>query len=556
MAGGDSKHTPSLRRGLTNLVRSGGRQDFTYKSVSGISLSDADFRQSLFTGAVLENCQFKNVSFDRCDFAGTKIVKCRFENCSFVPAELRSCFVSSTHFVGCDFSGTQWDRTQVKQGIFVSCNFSEASLREASLTNCDFDSCEFQAASITLNQFTHCSFARTDFADCTALFLTFCGCEFNATRFNAESVGFTYGLSDKNVRDLEFIYLGLETERPLSADVIDALIDTYSMRRWYVGMAVLQLNFRRRAPLNAILDVVSWIEAELARTGSVDWDELQFFTTVVRRLFSEDRLPFFGSYLLARVLRAAQRELETEFPSSAGAPAPSLVLHNVDDLIDQQLDLIATIFGLLEFDDIDLVVTWRLTERPELELDRLVLWGTFKSLGSLRVDLLKAATGSWIEAWHLSLDALVAVQLSLVSMNGVTHQLVKLCAETKKLGTLLPWSRKKKTKKPGATRNRHSTNNYLATRRATSAVANAKFDVLTPERIALLESLLSVVAQLSPEERELFLAYDDSHTREIRVAALSGHRAQTRRSNESAKRANPPRPASSKRKRLTRKAKP
>jgi len=95
---------------LTPLSQlSGGpKQDFTYKKISGLRMSGLSFRQSLFVGAIVENCHFVNTNFDRCDFAGAKVVRCTFDNCQFVPTEFRSCEITESKFNSCNFRGVQW----------------------------------------------------------------------------------------------------------------------------------------------------------------------------------------------------------------------------------------------------------------------------------------------------------------------------------------------------------------------------------------------------------------------------------------------------------------
>ena len=258
--------------------------------IEGLQLKGGSFRQSLFIGSILKGCEFRSVRFDRCDFSGTKLVDCIFDKCSFAPDDFRSCVITNCIFRGCDFRGAQWTGITAEQTKFLTCDFREGSIHENAFNSCELTSCLLTRSSITINCFANCSFHRVNFGDCTALFLFFDTCNFSRCGMNAETVGFTYGLSAEDLGKLQLIHLGRRQAKPSSATSVDDFIATYISRKWSVGVCVLQLNFRRAMPLLALRDLVAVLALSIDREIPFDWDEIRFLVQILERLNREQRL--------------------------------------------------------------------------------------------------------------------------------------------------------------------------------------------------------------------------------------------------------------------------
>ena len=124
---------------------------------------------------------------------------------SFAPDDFRACLIVGSRFKNCSFKGSLWHQIDVKQTVFEECDFREASIRESHFSQSHLAHCRFRKSlSITLNEFTTCAFGDVNLGDCTALFLIFNACQFDRCRINAETIGFTFGLSEANLNALSF----------------------------------------------------------------------------------------------------------------------------------------------------------------------------------------------------------------------------------------------------------------------------------------------------------------------------------------------------------------
>ena len=95
----------------------------------------------------------------------------------------------------------------------------------------------------------------------------------------------------------------------------------------------------------------------------------------------------------------------------------------------------------------DLKLALTLRQKPLRALDELIPKSMLLALGGGEFDLISARSGSWHEVWQASSDTLVALQISLLVLNGVTTQVLKLITTAKKFVKTV-WPAKKAPKKP------------------------------------------------------------------------------------------------------------
>lgn len=512
----------------------GGRLDLTYRRISDLKISGKSLELSLFTGAILERCDFELVNFDRCDFAGTKFVNCTFANCSFVPVEIRSCYFKACKFRSCDLRSSQWASNQIDDTLFEDCDLREATIRETVFSKATLIACNLHRNSITLDRFDRCSFDRIDFGDCTALFLFFDNCSFIACRFSAECIGYTYGISLADLKSSDLTYLGQAQAKPEEGDLADALLANYIERRWYVGACALELNFRKLSPVISLRNLVSRLGPEVASSKRVDWDELQFLTLILQRLHSEMRLPLVGLWPLFRLVQDSYVTLQEEFPASRSfASAPQLVLARLEKLVDDAIDEIGQIAIPDGGRNARLELNWRFVVRPTVSLDKLLprkilaLYGVDQS----EMVLLSAKPGSWVEVWQLTAAAFATIQISLVAVNGMMSQLVKLGRTTRQLSGLLHRTAQKKssvgrkgTKKAARRRNELSPTSHVASLVDQKRLLAGKVPTISDQSLARLDRTILIMLALNEDALHKFEDYSQNQLQSVEVKARRSNR--------------------------------
>jgi uncharacterized protein YjbI with pentapeptide repeats len=499
------------------------RQDFTYKKFAGLDLRDTNFRQSLFIGAIFQRCQFTAVSFDRCDFSGVKFIDCAFDRCSFVPDEIRSCILNRCTFRDCSFRGSQWLRIQTEKTMFTRCDFREASIRECEFYFCCFSDCQLKRSSLTLSDFRESRFQVVNLGDCTALFLFFEKCDFHDCHINAESIGFSYGLTADNLDSLKLIYLGRKQRKPKDTDIISSLISSYWDRKWYVGACVLDLNFDHSTPIISIRRVARNLYTA-AKGGVIsDWDELRFFIRVLRQLHAEQRLPLLGLWLLITTLHKIADFSKLEMHVANVSPAAEPVLADANKLLLTILDEIAPVLSLAG-SSVEVRLDLELSLRPQTPLSDLIPKKAYETFGRKDVAFIEGRDGSWFETWQMSLGALAATQVSLVAINGVMAQLVKAVTQAKRL-------KKELTPKPSKAQAARKASSARTTRQVVlqsqillPIIVQADLDSsrlrsesLSIESLKRLDVTLTELNKLKERELEDFKAYSVKRVEKVRV---------------------------------------
>jgi len=476
---------------------------------------------SLFTGAVLEECHFRNINFDRCDFAGTKFVNCTFDHCTLVPAEVRSCFLNGCKFSDCNLDGSQWAATQVERSDFVRCSFVSATIRETVYVDTTFSQCDFTKGSITLNKFAACKFDGIDLGDCTALFLFFDHCDFEHSRFSIECVGYTYGLTLKNLDSCSLTYLGTPISTRGDKQLVAMLLENYLDRHWYVGACALELNFRKLPPANSLRLLTRRLEPDIVHNKRMDWDELQFLSLVLQRLNGEGRLPLVGIWPVFHLVDGAYSTLQEEFPESRSfSSAPELVLRRLEHLLNESINALAALIPNTSTTNEILRLELHLDAKPAYALDKLIpasLWSIFGS--STDIALVSAREGSWIEVWQLTASVFATAQVALVAVNGMMGTLVKTGKYSQKLANLFwhtkPTKKAARAKKKSLNRKK-STNTGLAlpapnTLADQQSVLLQRLAQISGPDLQKLDKLVVVVLNLPDTRLDAFGDYADSH---------------------------------------------
>jgi uncharacterized protein YjbI with pentapeptide repeats len=499
----------------------GPRQDFTYTKFSDLEIDGHSYRQSLFIGAIIQRCRFRAVSFERCDFSGVRFVDCAFENCSFSPDELRSCELNNCTFDSCNFRGSQWTKIQVRLTHFSHCNFMESSIRDCEFHSASFKLCQFKKSSLTQTTFGNTHFEEVDLGNCTALFLFLSDCHFSRCSLNAESVGFTYGLTEANIDELGLLYLGRRQRKPKGVDVVDALIANYWERRWYLGACALELNFRRCAPLLSIRRATDSIKLAAAKGAISDWDEVLFFAQILQILRGQERLPLLSLWsfvgALHEISSSATEQEAIKSPLSPCLQVTGLARALLMEMLDQVVPFIwvGTTQEAVYFE-------LQLHRRPRSPLSKIVPSEIINIFGEDIISLVSERPGSWIENWQMGLAGLAAVQVSLAAVNGVLKQLVDIKKNSKRLKNE-PAPRQSKPKKLPAVNSQlnPSTNSKIIVPIIIESEICRHEKVsreLSVERLNRLEALLSKLESL-PESRIIeFLDYSEEN---IEKAAIS-----------------------------------
>lgn len=408
------------------------RTDLTYRRISGLSVSGADVYQSLFTGALIRDCVFTKVLFNRSDLDGM-----RAENSTFVECDFTSCDIRSSIFTRCRFQSCVFDSTFIDDCEFQVCELTDCSFNGASLTACRFQESSLSACVISRATFLHNKLygsAVSDMvlADCTLLYVILRDCSLTRVSISAESVGAIFGLTREQLSQAEILHLGEKETPPPDADIIMLLSEEYWRRKWFIGHLVLAVNFELTSAVNAFNSYLSVAYRRFSELGFVKGDELEFLGDLLQELALLDRLPLLTALnvlewctALENVIRQNNRDLPESSADSLRVLASRVTL-----LTNRLLDKLDRELQALEAGDVGGTLCVRATfrEKPALSLPEVL--NSVGAASTLDVGqnsyLVRSEGGSYVEIVFTTLGAVIALQVFLYLLNGCVIQLTEL----------------------------------------------------------------------------------------------------------------------------------
>lgn len=178
------------------------RTIFIQETVSGISLTQADFSNRHFIGGTVQSFTMRE---GRCRYLhaqGTRFQNFsidhvlgdqgHYHDCTWSGLEVRDSFLTGSNFSGCTFEATKGALSSFGLSAFSDCRLRESRLSEVSFSGTRWQNCRFEQEDYFFVRFPSAVFIETKFIGCRlqkAIFraATFIRCSFEKCTLN-ESV--------------------------------------------------------------------------------------------------------------------------------------------------------------------------------------------------------------------------------------------------------------------------------------------------------------------------------------------------------------------------------
>lgn len=414
------------------------RSDLTYRSFEALNLTGQSLEQSLLTGSLLRSCRFDKVDFRRCDLDGMRIERTAFSGCDFSNVDVRSSALIDCTFTDCNFEEALVTDCSFDRTTLSDVSFAHAAVSDCSFSECDLNACHIARSSFVQNRFVGSRVERMALADCTFSYNVMKACNFREVKINAESLGLVYGLSLDNVVGMGLIHLGADENLDVTGDIIPSLVDTYRLRRWHLGVAVLRLNFALTSNVYALDQYLDTVRETGRAGGIIKRDELRFLGTILSDLERNERMPLV-SWIAATELVAELVEstgsstLESEHAGDSlralASRLYSIGAEALDRFEQQRLPLASA------DQDHTVRLTLRFDERPAIPVWEMLNMAS--GMSGLDVahesGLLDQRSGSYVEVVRTTLLSAAALQMFLFLLNGCVVQLTELRARASAL---------------------------------------------------------------------------------------------------------------------------
>ena len=420
----------SLQEVAEETLRS--RADLSYQFFDNVEINNVVARQSLFHGVLFRNCIISDSDFSRSDFEGARFENCHLKNISFETADIRSTKFATTDLQSCLVRSAVCSDNLFNNCEIDDCDFEDAAVQRNTFQGCTIKGLKNRRSTWLQSTFGDSSLADFSFSDCTSSYSIFKDCSFKDVTINADAFGITFGLTESNLNELQFGFLGQSYGTGM-APSLDEFLQQYRKRKWLFHAHILALNFKPSIRLQVLTALVDELASQVRSKAGVKRDDVEFLFRVMTHLKMSKQLPF----AVAVYSHDAFAELQSELDGlSVEAPAVDYglqqALYLASDMYDRLSDTTVSFF---ENDTNDIITaTLKYKEKPTTRtLDYLKDVQTALSEPTSKPKLLEAREGSWIEVIQMSVGSLFAFYVSLYLVNGCLAQLTMVRARTKKL---------------------------------------------------------------------------------------------------------------------------
>lgn len=408
------------------------RVDLTYRTLEDLTLTDLGLRQSLFTGTTMRSCRLTGVDLRRCDLDGMRLENCEFTRCNLQNVDLRSCSIVRCAFRQCTFDDAFFTDCSVLETTFDASRFVRAVISDCTFSSCTLTRCAIAMSSVLQNRFSVTTFGEMTLGDCTFLYNFAKNCTFSDVGINAESLGMVFGLTAHDVAAMRLVFLGQEQRTQPSSEVIPRLVETYQRRRWYLGVAVLRMNFRLTSIAYALSEYLRTLHAPSTPGITIKREELRFLSAILQDLAEERRLPLMSCLdaveTIASLERsesdAAERSHRTALVQGVSAQLVLTMTRMLEELDQQRLPIDAV--------EQDRLVRASLTfhTAPSVSLANLLTQVSIASglPGSRTSRTIETRIGSYIECVETTLLSVLALQVFLFLVTGCVIRFTELRA--------------------------------------------------------------------------------------------------------------------------------
>ena len=156
-------------------------------------IEDQKFENLSYRNEILENIEYDDCVFEKCQFTEVNMVGCIFNHCEFRNCEFRlikfdHCRMQNASFKDCLLMGINWDELQsgatksFPAETFTHCvlkynNFIKSFLTKFDFSTCTIMDCFFMECTLIKANFKNVVFKETSFSDCNLSESDFRGAE-------------------------------------------------------------------------------------------------------------------------------------------------------------------------------------------------------------------------------------------------------------------------------------------------------------------------------------------------------------------------------------------
>lgn len=408
---------------LENCVLQG--RSFDRSSVNNCTFREFTFQDCSFNRSGLIGSRGQKCTFERCQFKNVDLSSCTFTNCTFKECDFALADVSDNRFFCCQFEKTDFTGSTLKDNEFIEVNFLYISLC-GSLT--------------TLNTFRRATVSDSEFGNCTIDYNVYESCFFHNSYLNVEMLGTSFGLSLKDIDACKILILGREILEEDQTAIFCRTRNYFEDSGHYFECFIMDLNHSLNSLIPGIKDLGAKMRESLVSDSYISPNQLLFLFNLFKELYKRGVLAYLALYQFKTDLL----EILNSLSPDAGSYEKLILLYNNLNLLHNSMmaDLEVISDQVLPTEDKQISVRFTFAKKPDMPIDAFLedcYIFVFDRPSEKRPTVLSEQTGSYIVCVQTTIYTLIAFRICTYLLVGSVKELVKLRANVSLLvGKKLP----------------------------------------------------------------------------------------------------------------------
>lgn len=414
------------------IVFNSNNRDYTYKKYENNTFKGQSAVQSLFNGSQFINCRIENCDFSRCDYEGMNIIGNYIDSSNYRNADIKSVI-----WKDCIINNCVFDDAYITNNIFINCIFNNCSFFNSvflrnTVNKTEFNKCVITQSTFSLSVFTKCTFNTMSLGDCSFYKHVMDSCNYYDVSMNIDSTGQIFGLDQKTIKSITYIFLGKEYGN-IKDYGIERLINVFKQREWLFDEIILRYNCNLISNYELIVQIANYFSQRIFDDKIIKQDEFEFFILILESLKHSKKLPLFALIYMYQNLYEGIINVRNNVNKLNNINV-KVFMNQIIIIINEMLEeyyQFAAIETTIEATTIALHY-----ESNEIIYFNIII-NELNNLFNLGIQtpakLVEIKKGTYIEIIAASILGIAALQFFLYGINGVLLQLIDLKSKWKVL---------------------------------------------------------------------------------------------------------------------------
>ena len=262
-------------------------------------------------------------------------------------------------------------------------------------------------------------------------------CQYSDIEMNADSLGQIYGLTQKDVENLHYVFLGKHLGK-LDKNNYQNLIESFEKKQWTFQKKFLEHNINSISTFDLIINIANHFCNCVNNSLILNSDDLKFFYIVIDFLFEHQQLPLLAIiYTYQQLLNSLSVLNSNDFNYKCAKELLIKIQYKIHEMIEH---FYSEVKYFNSNEHIEICIRYECENNCIINFAELI--NEFNKIIGIKnnnpATLLKTENGSIIEFVGCTLLGIFSFQFALYGLNGILVQALQLKSNIKLLKSKNP----------------------------------------------------------------------------------------------------------------------